>query len=99
MVFIKIVPSVMNAVVDYTNIMDTDGPVYPFVRSATLGYGFGNEVDERDDSFQGVCENLGNDCPGSMWDHLGTANEDYGVRIGKLSERNAAPTSDLVRQR
>jgi len=91
--------SVMNTLVDYTDIMDTKGPIYPFIRSATLGYGYGDEVDDRDGDFEGVCKNLGNKCPDSMWDHLETANTDYSTRIGKISERNSAPSNDLVRQR
>ncbi len=43
---------------------------------------------------------IAKDCPESFWDHLETANDDYKAPIGKLAERNAAPTdNDVLRTR
>lgn len=86
----------MATIVDYTNIMDTEGSVYPFVRSATLGYGFGNS---RSGKGTTVCHTMGKDCPESFWDHLRTANEDYKVKIGKISERNAMQKDEISKRR
>ena len=41
---------------------------------------------------------VSDECPGSYWDHLKVANE-YEAPIGKVAEKNAAPTTDVLRTR
>ena len=40
---------------DSTGVMERKGNVYPFFKSATLGYGYG---DKKEDEFDGVCSQV-----------------------------------------
>ena len=88
--------SVFDAITDATPIMERSGAVYPYVRATALGYGFG---DERNDNLKdGVCSQISDDCPDTMWEHLKTAN-DYEAPIGKISQRNSVPSEEILRTR
>ena len=47
--------SVLDFAADTTGVMERKGNVYPFVKSATLGYGYGHKSDEE---FDGVCSQV-----------------------------------------
>ena len=50
----------MDFIVDTTHIMERKGAVYPFVRAATLGYGFSPKRREDFD----ICGQIAENCEG-----------------------------------
>ncbi|CAB4068261.1 CDC42BP [Lepeophtheirus salmonis] len=82
--------SVMDLAADVTNVMSRHGAIYPFVRAATVGYGYGNR--RRDDS-EGVCQQLAKKCKG-WWDHLSVINKYDG---GTLPRVNADQSQNFER--
>ncbi len=64
---------------DLTNMMERKGNVYPYVKSAGLGYGYGHR---KTDEFDGVCSQLAPNC-GDWWSHLETVNEYEGPAINR----------------
>ena len=64
--------------------MRRDGHVYPYVKSAAIGYGYGHEQHD-DHAPDGPCRSqIAPECTGDHWDHLETHNE-YGK--GGLSRK------------
>ena len=76
----------MDFVVDITHVMERKGAVYPFIRAATLGYGF--SPTRREDHV--ICEQIAGDCAG-WWSHLEKMNEYDG---GGLSRKVAKTVAD-----
>ena len=81
----------MDFAADATNTMDRGGHVYPYVKAAGIGYGYG---DKKADDFDGVCSQVAPDC-GGWWSHLETVNEYNGGGI----TRKAAERADFVNTR
>jgi len=72
----------MDFIVDTTHIMERKGAVYPFVRAATLGYGFSPKRREDFD----ICGQIAENCEG-WWSHLKTVNDyDGGALSRKVAE-------------
>ncbi len=46
---------------DMTGAVEKKGHVYPFLKSAGMGYAYGHR---RDDDFDGVCSQMAPDCGG-----------------------------------
>ncbi len=70
------------------NTMKRRGAVYPWMRSAGLGYFYGAErlpSERHEDGFKGVCALIAPDCGDGMWEHLKYANEYDGGKIGRQS--------------
>jgi len=82
----KSVLHLLNFGTDFTDVMKRRGGVYPWFRSAGLGYFYGGDIkDRQDDGWKGVCAQLAPDCGDDVWDHLAYANEYDGGRIGRHS--------------
>ncbi|TRY78347.1 hypothetical protein TCAL_13572 [Tigriopus californicus] len=77
---------VMDMTTDATNVMSRKGAVYPFAKSAALGYGYG---DKKADEFDGVCSQVAPDC-GDWWSHLKTANEYEGAALPRKTLEKSA---------
>lgn len=94
------VSSIFDVITDATPIMNREGAVYPYVRASALGYGLGDkEIDNEDGKSVTVCNKIADKCKGDGWDYLSKANEEYEVKLGRISETNSMPSDDIVRTR
>ena len=71
----------MTGASDVTNLMDKKGVIFPIFKAIFLGSMFGNKH-RRQDGEEGICGSTYSDC-GSWWDHLDTANQYDGGRLGR----------------
>ncbi len=74
---------------DLTGTMEKKGNVYPWVKSAGMGYAYGHK---KEDGFDGVCQQMAPDCS-SWWDHLETVNEYDGAAISRRNQEEMGTLS------
>jgi hypothetical protein len=75
------------------NTLKRKGAVYPWMRSAGLGYFYGAERIDADEDFKGICSQIAPKC-GGVWDHLEYANEYDGGKISRTSIQKLAGATE-----
>ena len=76
----------MDFATDSTNVMRRDGHVYPYVKSAAIGYGYGHEKHDEHVPNGPCTDQIAVDCPDDGWEHLETHNSYNGGALSRNVE-------------
>ena len=90
----------MDFATDSTNVMKRHGQVYPLVRAAGIGYGYGHRRSKNEEyNKKGVCaEEIGPEC-GDWWSHLKTHNSYNGGQLSRNVDKDISKRISEERQR